>query len=345
MPQSTSNREASCEDADVLVLRRRRLLARLAAERGALVWQLLDLEMQTLTESRVFEVGDWSVKDLLAHVAAWDRWQHQAMAALFAGNQPDFAAAADWDVFNAAAVGASRDRTLAEVLTEMRAARSTWSEWIREVPLKRFFEPREVEGWDWTFPGCLQVQWEHDAEHAAQLAAWREEQPHTDAGPKVVLLFALDAAREEFLTASDLVPAEERSSRPVCGEWTLKDLVGHQADWERVGVIGLRHMAAGRPPDMASIPDIDAWNAERAAARSDQSWQACWSDLHETREELLAVLERTPQETLDRAYPFPWGPESTAYRWVRVFAKHDREYALDLRKAMGTGEPPRTPGT
>lgn len=124
----------------------------------------------------------------------------------------------------------------------------------------------------------------------------------------------------------------------------MKDVVGHQADWEQVGVVGLRDMAAGRTPDIAPIPDVDAWNARHAAVRRDQTWRACWSDFRETREELLRVVEGTSQETLDRAHPFPWGPESTAYRWVRVFAKHDREHALDLREAMGVGQPPETAG-
>lgn len=341
---SVANQSGGSPDSDTLSVRRHRLLAWLAAERGALDWSLLDLDARTLTEFPVFETSNWSVKDLLAHVAAWDRWQHQTMAALLTGDQPDFAAAADWDVFNAAAVAAWRDRTLAEVISEMRAARSAWVEWIRQVPLHRFFQTREVDGWDWTFPGCLQVQWEHDAEHAAQLATWRAEQTLMETGPKAVLVTALHAARDELLTAVNLVPAEERSSRPVCGEWTSKDVVGHQADWEQLGVVGLRDMAAGRPPDIASIPDVDAWNARHVAARRDQTWQNCWSDLRETREDLLRVIERTPQDTLDRSYLFPWGPESTAYRWVRVFAKHDREHALDLRRAMEVGEPPGAAG-
>lgn len=333
MSQVISAHQSTSRDAADLALPRRRLLAQLAAQRGELLWQILDLDADTLTQSPIFEGSAWTVHNLLAHVAAWDRWQHHAMAALLEGRQPDFSAAADWDQFNAAAVEARRDHTLAEVNNEMREARSAWMAWIREVPLEPFFEPREVEGWDWAFPGCLRVQWEHDAEHAAELAEWRRGRTLQDAGPKAVLEAALFAARDELVTATHLFALEERSSHPVCGQWTLKDVVGHQADWEQVGMIGLRHMSAGRPPDIDPLPDVESWNTEHAAARRDQTWQACWADMHATREALLKILETTSQETLERTYTFPWGQEGTAYQWVRVFVEHDREHAAGLRDA------------
>ncbi len=336
--QASTNREPRSQDSGALSLRRRRLLAQLTAARGELVWQILDLDAEILTQSPVFQGSDWTAQDLLAHVAAWDRWQHQAMAALLEGTQPDFSAAADWDQFNAAAVEARRDHTLAEVLNEMREVRSAWMVWIQEVPLEPFFEPREVEGWDWAFPGCLRIQWEHDAEHAAELAEWRSGRTLQDAGPKAVLEAALLTARDELVTATHLFAPDERSSRPVCGQWTLKDVVGHQADWEQVGVMGLRHMSAGRPPDIDPIPDVESWNAEHAAARRDHTWQTCWADIHATREALLKILETTSQETLERTYPFPWGQDGTAYQWVRVFVEHDREHAADLRDAAGLRE-------
>jgi len=314
--------------------RRRRLLARLAAERAQLLWQLLGLDQELLTRTALFPDSGWTVKDLLAHVAAWDRWQHRAMTAMVAGEEPEVAAVEDVDAFNAAAVDAWRDRTLSDVLGELRTAREAWVTWLRDVPLEPFFESREHQGWDWAFPNCLNVQWQHDAEHADQLAAWRSELAlKSDTGPKPVLVAALNAGRDELLASVDLIPPAERTSRPVCGHWTLKDLVGHLADWEQVGVEGLRHMTAGRSPDLAPIPDIEAWNREHAATREGQPWETCWEDLQGTRDQLLDVLRGMDQEKIDRSYRFPWGPEGTAYEWVRVFATHDREHAHDLRGA------------
>jgi len=144
--------ESTEQPPTVLSNRRRQLLACLAAERAELLWQLLDASETTLSESPVFGKGDWTAKDLLAHIAAWDRWEHQVMVAMLAGQQPDLGALEDIDGFNTAAVAQRRDRSLGEVLAEVEDARETWVAWLREVPLDAFFQPRWFQDWDWRFP-------------------------------------------------------------------------------------------------------------------------------------------------------------------------------------------------
>jgi hypothetical protein len=304
-------------------------LACLAAERAGLLEQLIGLDERTLTEKPVFD--GWTVKDLLAHIAAWDRWELWEMKCMAGGKPPDLSAVRDVDSYNAAVVAAWRDRTLAEVLAELQDARAAWVSWLRALPEEEFFRQRSLGGEDWSFPGCVEVQWRHDAEHAAQIAAWREaEGLKAETGPKTVLLAALAAARDELLTAAALAPPEERASRLVCGEWTLKDVLGHVADWEWFGVEGLRQMAAGQPPQVEHVPDIDAWNQAHVEARRNQSWGAVWADFQAARRALLEILEEMSQAEMALSFPFPWGPEGTAYRWVCVYLAHDREHAQDL---------------
>lgn len=257
------------------------------------------------------------------------------MVSLLAGNQPDLAAVGDTDAFNAAVLAEWQGRSLTEVLAELEHARTAWLTWLRQVPPDAFFRPRWFQDWDWAFPNCLEVQWKNDTEHAEHISAWREQEAlQSSSGPKAVLSAALDAARRGLLTAAALVPPAERTSRRVCGEWTLKDVVGHLADWERVGVEGLTDMAAGRRPHCQHVADIDSWNRAHAAARRSDPWEDVWSDLHRVREKLASVLEGMSEEALARSYHFPWGPHGTAYKWVHVFVSHDREHAEDLRTAM-----------
>jgi uncharacterized protein (TIGR03083 family) len=258
------------------------------------------------------------------------------MASMLAGERPDFAGVEDIDAFNAAIVAASQDRSFADVLVELEESRATWLTWLRQVPLEAFFQPRWFQDRDWAFPGCLEVQWQHDAEHAGQIAAWREEQAlEGDTGPRAALSMALDAAREELLAAAALIPPDQRTSRCVCGEWTLKDVVGHLADWERVGLVGLRDMAAGCAPQCEHISDIESWNQAHAEARRDEPWEDTWADLQEARNGLVSILGEMSEKALARRYRFPWGPQGTAYQWVRVFVSHDRAHAEGLRAAVG----------
>jgi hypothetical protein len=311
-------------------------MAYLAAERSELHWQVLGIDEQVLSELPIFREHGWTVKDVLAHIAAWDRWEHRTMVSMLTGEGPDLEVLEDIDAFNAAVVAVWRHKSLAEVLAELKSARETWLAWLCQVPSEEFFCSRWFQEWDWAFPNCLEVQWRHDAEHARQIAAWRAQHALEDSsGPKTILRAALDAARTELLAAADLVPPEERTSRGVCGEWTLKDVAGHLADWERVGVEGLRDMARGRMPRCEHIADIDSWNEVHAEARRDEPWEDTWADLERVRESLVSVLEETCEEALVSSHHFPWGPQGTAYQWVRVFIAHDREHAEGLRTALG----------
>lgn len=310
---------------------RRHLLARLVSERAALLQGLLGLDESTLTERPVF--GDWTVKDILAHIAAWDRWEERTMRCMVTGKEPDFTAVQDFAASNAAFVAEWRDRCLDEVLTELVAARSDWVAFLESLSDEEFFRPRSYYGHEWTFSEIpMQVQWEHDSEHFKQIAEWREAEALKGAsGSMSVLLAALASAREELLTAATLVPVGERTVRPVCGEWTLKDVLGHIADWEWYGVEGLRQTADGQLPELEPLDDFEAWNRSHVEARRDQPWEAVWDDLHAARRALLEVLTGMSQAAMSRSFPFPWWPEGTPYQWTSVFVAHDRDHSRDLR--------------
>jgi uncharacterized damage-inducible protein DinB len=313
---------------------RRELMARLAAERAGLMEGLLGLDERALREPR--SLGEWSVQDVLAHIAAWERWEMRSMGSMVAGETPDLAAAGDFDGANAAFIAPWRDRALDEVVSEVCSARAEWVAWLEGLPDKEFSRPRSYHGWDWTFSDIpLRVQWEHDAHHAQRIAAWRKGRgAEGGSGPKRVLLAALDAAREELMRSAALVPIEERATRRVCGEWTLKDVLGHIADWEWLGAEGLSHMAAGRSPRVEHVEDIDAWNRAHAQARRDEPWEEVWVDWNAAHDAFRDALRTVSENDLVRVYRFPWDRDGTPYGWVSIFVDHDRAHARGLRRAL-----------
>jgi hypothetical protein len=141
-----------------------------------------------------------------------------------------------------------------------------------------------------------------------------------------------------LLRASVLVPKPERATQPICGGWTLKDVLGHVADWEWYGVKGLRQMADGQTPDPEPIGDLETWNMSHVAARRDQPWEEVWDDLHSAREAFLEVLSGIGEAELVRSFPFAWGEQGSPYQWCAVFVGHDREHARDPRGALEPSE-------
>jgi hypothetical protein len=224
---------------------------------------------------------------------------------------------------------------LDEVVAELREARTGWVTWMRELAEEAFFRPRPMGKGNWWVPTWIAVFREHDLEeHAHQLVEWKKERSEVAVGPKSILAAALEARREELLAAADLVPPGERATRPVCGEWTLQDVLGHVVDWEEWIVVGLRDMAAGRKPDIPLVVDEEAWNRQHAAARRGHGWAQVWADFNATRHELAAILHGMSQEKLGRVFPGVWGKETTPYAWFLVAYAHDREHAAGIRAAM-----------
>lgn len=331
-------REHTAQIAEILEQQRRHVLARLIAARAELLAQLLGLEREALTETPLSE--DWTVQDLLVHIAAWDRWGMDQMQRVLGGERPDLATARDEDAFNAANVAAWEDRSLEEVIAELRRAWIDWLAWMEALPVAEFLRARPFSGEDWSFPGWLSVYWRHDAGHAAQVVAWREAEglrvgdQGGPAGPKGLLLLALEVGRQELRSALGLVPAGERATRPVCGVWTAQDVAGHIIDWEQIGVEALRHMAAGRDPDVDVVVDLDAWNQAHVEARRGQSWERLGAELRSTREALMEVLESVDEKMLSRSSEAPWGGPITPYDLVCIYIEHDREHARDIRQAF-----------
>jgi hypothetical protein len=93
-------------------------------------------------------------------------------------------------------------------------------------------------------------------------------------------------------------------------------------------------MAAGHPPEIGEIKDIEEWNQTHARARRGQSWETVWTDLHRVRRALLEVVKEISETALAQSFRFPWGEKGTPYQMIVVFLTHDREHAHELREAI-----------
>ena len=121
----------------------------------------------------------WSVQDVLAHLARWQEgWSH-ALRAVAAGERPsvpgyepnrDDPDAAD-NAYNAASVEELRGEPWEAVMARLRAAREGHDEAIRGL---RALDPeRYAEG---RTPYRLADAAGHDHEHIEAIRAWRREQ-------------------------------------------------------------------------------------------------------------------------------------------------------------------------
>ena len=156
------------------------------------------------------------------------------------------------------------------------------------------------------------------------------------------LLRELDDARALLLAAIDGLTKSD-FARPVDeGRWTVEDLLNHVAAWDEAATAAVRDLAAGAPPSMREVADVDAWNERAVAARRGRPPADTLAALHAARGALRAALDAAPADL--------WGVEprtgagGTARNVpgiVRAWARHDAEHAAELRafrdRATGTG--------
>ena len=119
----------------------------------------------------------WTVKEILAHISAWDREVARGLDELLAGRRPAFVSYRE-DEFNAQTAQASRGKSLADVLAEVRDAHEqlisrveslTDEQWLLPSPYRWSDQtPMTIASlFGYTYKGKT-----HYAGHAAEIDVW-----------------------------------------------------------------------------------------------------------------------------------------------------------------------------
>lgn len=148
------------------------LMAQMLVERDKLVLAVAGLSAE---DAQRTAIGEWSVKDTVAHIAAWDTEAAKRLELIASGRESEIVdyGEAEIDEWNARAVAQRRDARWDEVLAELYEARDRLLEALRSLPDER------VAATDSRFPVAEWLtQWtrEHDAQHASEILAWRNRE-------------------------------------------------------------------------------------------------------------------------------------------------------------------------
>lgn len=128
------------------------------------------------------------------------------------------------------------------------------------------------------------------------------------------------AGRDERTIAETRLPGQS---------WTSKDLLAHLIGYDLAVRSAIADVRAGRAWAWPwTAPRFDAWNESQVAPRRPRTYQAVRAELVASRADLLAELERWPED----AGPFgptTWDPKSSAISWL---GPHEREHAEMIAK-------------
>ena len=148
-------------------------LAELHAARTELLALLNGMDEATL--ERPGALGAWSVKNMLAHLAAWEDWVVQALPVRMATGTtpPEFRArVADEDQFNALEVAERAELTPSEQLMELERVRAELLRYVHTLPPAELARRQPWPECAGTLPEYLLVALgQHERDHAAALRA------------------------------------------------------------------------------------------------------------------------------------------------------------------------------
>ncbi len=98
----------------------------------------------------------------------------------------------------------------------------------------------------------------------------------------------IDASWKGWIVALEGVPETRWSEPGVCGDWSIKDVLGHIAVWDQVAIDYLGMLARGEDPG-ESI-DWQAINDASSSLRVDRNIEQQRAEMDETHISLLGVL-------------------------------------------------------
>ena len=146
-------------------------LAELSRTRAELLGAIAGLDEATLDHKDV--VGEWSIKNVLAHIAAWEDWVVQALPVrVSTGVTPeDFRRRAeDEDRFNAEEVEEREELTPDEQLMELERTRAELLDYLASLDAATLARTHLWDTWERTLPEyVLEALRDHEAEHVEAL--------------------------------------------------------------------------------------------------------------------------------------------------------------------------------
>ena len=161
---------------DFLATARRQMLAgQVNDARERLLASIEGLSDEKLTKPGV--KGDWSVRDILCNIAAWDRAATECFRAMLTGERRPLLDMDEDGVeqFEEANYAANKDKPPAEALAELTNAREELVSFLRDVPNTEMFAPAPGdEHADMSIGACLAVTVSLDDDNAEAIEQWRE---------------------------------------------------------------------------------------------------------------------------------------------------------------------------
>jgi len=150
----------------------------------------------------------------------------------------------------------------------------------------------------------------------------------------------VDRLQESHSTTRDVVDGVD-SEFPVHTDtgWTVRDILGHIGAWDIQAAKSLRAFGKGNEHSLGDQDD-EAFNQQqyrRLRELDPQRSHAAWEG---ARDELIAAVEKLPDELGAGVLLYPWGDRGSLAQLVDEMIEHDVEHRDELIGAISAAGGP-----
>ncbi len=306
-------------------------------------WTLSLLEPEEC--NRPCLANGWTPIATVAHIAWWDDFQRRRMEAAL---RRDCARQIPWPTESNDERAANESRAWKTVLAEADGARAQLIEFALSLTREQIeadyeiverASARERRGEDATRPLVRQLLTrmpQHVEEHTAELrrycislARW---------GRDGFLRF-YRRQFDNFLSAITGLTEETCVSIPVCGDWSVRDLLAHTLVWDEYAWEVIRRWPDLDLPALAPWTDADAdtINARLLAAKADMSMIDLLDGLATFHRRIIRRYRRLNDEQIQAETEYGWGEQTNLIGFLYYMSVHTADHAAEIYAARAEG--------
>ncbi len=308
------------------------IIADLKLSRSLLVDSITGLSRREMTEIPVHDGG--TIKDVIAHVVGWDQRVLDILP-LILQDRANEVPSVDVEAHNRRSIEAWRDKPLSDLLIAFETVYRQILGIVGKMDHVQVDMRHERNGRIITIRSyVLDIMMEHERRHALEIQQWRKELEQT-IDPQIIKA-TLDERRSRFMQLLHRVDEATAETPNRIGLWSIKDMVGHVADWEARIVQAAQHIFdPSEPPvsPVSGLDDAEDWNEILVARREDESWPKIYRDLLAVQSETTAFIEQLKPSDWRLRGPYPWpNDQGTLAELIGEIGQHYAEHCPDLEK-------------
>lgn len=279
--------------------------------------------------------GGWSPKALLAHVAFWDAFQTQRMQAALAGKGPEKAARPQVD--NEALAAQAAKQPWDAVVAEANRNRQ------QLIDFARACTQAQIEALYWEdgkqralLHSLLPHMAQHAYEHAAEIKRYLGS---LDRWGRKGLRALLQRQHANLLDGIGGLHEETVTRTPVCGEWSVRDLLAHVLAWDEYTLAVMRHRLNPKLAELAHWQGEtqEAINARIHAEAAELGMIEILDALATVHRRTLHTFDQLDDASLRQEGDYAGGRTGALSGFLFEMAHHTAEHAAQIWAARAAG--------